>query len=534
MSAVNQPYVTASLVPDASVVSLEQTRLLIVGAIGSIGEGVNRPLFGAGTSAFLQASPNASYEQYSESAMLALLGAGSTFERWKAAKAGSNGVVPIDFLLTANTTTATTTLTVSVGAGELGGSLYVSVYDANQYNVTVDLSTAKTANELAAEIDAALSAYTTLPATVSVATNVVTLTWQDGFVPESTPIHVHTPIGSVASVAVSVSAQTAPDLIGVNAGLMDLIGDQRYTHIAWPDYFETKLNIVDDLLTERFNLFNDVASGAAWTTMTRETVIDLQTDTATLDTQNIIVVAAKLVNGLFDASIGADKTRSPDADVAFLAAAHARMLTPDASLVDLGFIADGTKDYSGGYHMASFPMHNIVIPYVKPANPRWYFTFAEQSLLNGSNVSTYGVNRSGTTTVSGNMLTMWKTDSAGNVNLTYQQVEYLYTAMTIREYMDSAARIKYANQRMTQGETVIGYSMVNQATVEEWVLSEYRKLGNIALVTKGAAADKSFRKALSVTLNPAQTRITIAATYEIVTHVGIVDFTIRTTTSYGA
>jgi hypothetical protein len=55
----------------------------------------------------------------------------------------------------------------------------------------------------------------------------------------------------------------------------------------------------------------------------------------------------------------------------------------------------------------------------------------------------------------------------------------------------------------------------------------------MTLVTKGGAAEKSFRKGLSVTLKPAQTRISIVATYEIVTHVGIIDMTLRTTTQYG-
>jgi hypothetical protein len=534
MSAVNQPYVTASLVPDASVASLAQPRVLIVGSISETGDGVKRPFFGEESEiAFLQAGTQSSYELSSDDAVRDLIGVGSVFERYKAAKAGSAQVVPIDFLLVNTFTTATTTITVSEVLGTAGGLLRLSVFDASQFTALINLSGLTTASEVADAISNALLGIPDLPAEVAALGAVVSVSWKDGFVTGSTPIHVSTPAGGSFAVAVSVSSQDAPVLTNVTAELLDLIGDTRYTHILWPDYFYSKINIIDDLLRERFNVFNDVASGAAWTSITLGSVVELQEATATLNSQNLIFVAAKKVNGLFGASIGADKTRLPDCDVAFLAAAHARMLTPDAGLTDLGFIAEGAKDYTGGYHMASFPMHNIVIPNVVPANPRWYFTHVEQALLNASNVSTYGVNRTGTTTISGNMLTMWKTDAAGNVNLTYKQAEYLYTAMTVREWMDSAARVKYGSQRMTNGETIIGHSMINQASVEEWVLSQYRNLANMTLVTKGGAAEKSFRKGLMVTLKPAQTRISFLATYEIVTHVGIIDMTLRTTTQYG-
>jgi hypothetical protein len=489
MSAVNQPYVTASLVPDASLASLAQPRILIVGSVGQVGTLDDsgeapvivyspRPVFDGAASVFAQAGTQSSYELSSDDAVRELIGVGSVFERYKAAKVGSAGLVPIDFLLVDNPNhNATTTITINdlSATQSPNGLLKLSVFDAAQFTVLIDLSTLNTSSEVASVIAGQLSSLTGLPATVDATTGVpvVTLQWIDGFVSGSTPIHVSTPVGGKYEVVLSESVADEPDLTNVNAALFDAIGDQRYTHILWPDYFYSKVNIIDDLLRERFNVFNDVASGAAWTSITRASVVELQSATATLNSQNLIFVAAKKVNGLFGASIGADKTRLPDCDVAFLAAAHARMLTPDASLTDLGFIAEGAKDYTGGYHMASFPMHNIVIPNVVPANPRWYFTHVEQALLNASNVSTYGVNRTGTTTISGNMLTMWKTDAAGNVNLTYKQAEYLYTAMTIREWMDSAARVKYGSQRMTNGDTVIGHSMVNQASVEEWVLSQY-------------------------------------------------------------
>ena len=514
MSSVNQPYVTANLVPDSSIVTVDKPRVLIVGTSANAA-------FVAPT--LLQLGQQSSYELATDSQMLSLLGRGSTLERWRAA----DKVTSLDLLIVPSAAGgATTTLTVAATSGTPAGKISVSAFDAARYAAEVEVTSASTAAGLAAAIASGLS-VATAPYSVAVAGAVITLTWQDGFKPASVPVHVTTPMGGAFSVTVAHTGDLLPSLTAVDAALFDVIGDQRYTHILWPDYYFSKIAVVDNLLKDRFNVFNDVASGASWSSMTRADVVTFQADTASLNTQNLILVATKL-NG----AQGSDKKRYPECDIAFIATAHARMLTDDADLTDLGFIAEGVNDYRGGLHMNSFPLHNIVIPTIT-ANPLQYFSHVEQKLLNDANISTYGANRTGTTTISGNMLTMWKTDALGNVNLTYQQAEYLYTAMAIREFMDRSARLKYANQRMTNGETILGFSMVNKASVEEWVLSKYRELANLALVTKGADAEKSFIKLLNVTLIPAQTRIDIVATYEMVTHVGTINYTIKTTTKYG-
>ena len=129
-------------------------------------------------------------------------------------------------------------------------------------------------------------------------------------------------------------------------------------------------------------------------------------------------------------------------------------------------------------------------------------------------------------------MTLWKTDTAGNPNNVWTPLEHIRTSSLVREYFASSARTKFGKTRMTNGDTVIGRSMVNKALVEVWAESVFQELGNLALVTAGALALEQFQKRLSVVLNTRQGEILINSEVEIVTHVGIINFNLRVTTQY--
>jgi hypothetical protein len=525
MSAVSNPYVSARLVPDYSQASLQNPRVLL---IGSIPIAKNAIFTGANRYAYLKLSPSISYETYADADMANLIGTGDLYWSWKAAKEASGGTVPIDLLLCKNVTASTATTKITFSAATKNGTLTVNPYDAYRFFSSIQCTSATTGAIIATSVANSLNAEIVKPYAATAAAAELTLTWVDNFNNASIPVHVTSTDPTYTATLVNAGAATPDQPL---SDVFDIIGDTKYTHYLWPDYFAASIQFLNTHLDGRFNEFNQVRSAGGWTVWT-DTRVNLLTATSTLNTQHLIIASANKINGLFGASVGADNPRAPNVNIAAIATTHALMLTSDADISNLGYVADGLKDYTGGAHMASFPVHNIKVKNTVPANPSWYFTHAEQKQLNDAGISTYGVNRTGTQNITGNFLTLWKTDAAGNVNKTWQQVEFLYTSFYVREWAFSSLKTRLANTRMTNGELVSGYSMVNKEAVEEMAVLIYRELGTMALCTSGTEAEKKFRAKLFVELNPKETKVTINATYEIVSHVGTIDHTMRITTNY--
>lgn len=525
MSSVNNPVVNVKLIPDLSEVTLSKPRTLIVGTVPA---SLNA-MFGANDTLLLGDGDGVGYELNSAKDMAALLGTGTTFHRWVAAAAGSNTYVPIDILLVKNKVVSTDkTIITFTGAATTKGTLKVALFDEFQFFANVNHEIGMTATAMASAVAALLDAPKNKPYTVASVSGVVTVTWLDGFVTDSIPVHVKTADAGLSPV-VAHTAKTTPTqpLIDV----FDIIGESRYTSILWPDYYRDTLQFATSFLGDRFNAENQIIDGVAYTTQTG-TLNTLTADTATLQSQALVIAGDRLINGVFGASIGSSDTKFPDARMAFLAVAIDRMRVDGADVTDIVDGARGLSDFTGGEALASLPYHNIAIPNTIPSNPKWYWSQSEQRILRENNISTWGVNRAGNTEISGDILTMWKTDAAGNTNSTWTPLEHLWTSSTVREYTDKALRIFLSKTRMTNGDIVFDRSMENEATIKNFIISVFRELGQLCLCTAGGAAEKKMIKTLSVKLNPSNQTVSVNAVFEIVTHVGNVDFNMRITTKY--
>ena len=119
MSGINNPIVNGKIVPDDSIAMLDRPRTLIVGTIPTNKNGI----FGSKKYAWLQRGVNTSYELADNATVSGLVGTGSVFHRWAAAKKGSNNDVPIDFLLVKNEAATTATTTITFTDTPTGGSV---------------------------------------------------------------------------------------------------------------------------------------------------------------------------------------------------------------------------------------------------------------------------------------------------------------------------------------------------------------------------------------------------------------------------
>ena len=524
MSSINIPDVSVNLVPEQSVGDLTRPRTLIVGTVPA----AKNAIFGADTSKFLQVSQQVSFEQVDDADIADMVGTGSLYHRIVMAKKGSNKLVPIDLLLVKNATATDTTTITFAAAATMKSTITVRVFIGFYFSASVKATAGLTATDIADAVAEQLNNSVNAPFTAAAAAGVVTLTWVDGFVTESTPVHVTTidtaVLPTIAHVSTTAPTQPLTDLF-------DSIGEQRYTGILWPEYYFDKVNVPNQFLLDRFNTYNDILDGVVYTTKTGG-LVDLIADTASLSGQPMCFTVDKLIDGLYGASIGSSSNSLPDVRKAFIAVAVDRMRVPDADLTDIVSGAEGLKDYVGGGELASLPYHNMPIPYTLADNPAWYFKHDEQKQLNDNNLSTMGVNRAGNTNITGNLVTMWKTDAAGNTNTVWTPLEHLWTSSVLREQVVADLRVFLGKTRMTNGDLVFGRSMVNQASIEEFLDNKFKEYGAKTWVTAGDEALEKFQARRFVTLTPSEQKVTLEAEYEIVTHVGSVVFTLRTTTQY--
>ena len=519
MTAVSNPIVTVKLIPDQSNVSLAPRRILVV---GTIAKSLNAIFEGSEKTAYLNISTGSSYEAVSDASMRTMIGDGDTYERFIMAKKASGGLVPIDLLLVKNEVAdgAGKTITVST-VPTINTTIKAFVYNKQRYSVAVAYKVGQTASDLAAALAAAFVAIDNKPFDVTVSGAALTVTYKDGLCLGYVPIHFECDDKTFKAIITgSETLPTAPQ-----NDLFDVIGDVRYTQILYPSYYRSKLTVVDSLLKDRFNTRNAVKDGRAYIGLCANLVNSLEA-TDEFNTQSIFVASSPLLDRANYAG-GANFT-TDDIYCAFMAGAIARMQTDGADITDLISGAEGLRDYSGGGHIASLPLHNMPVTDSIPTKSTLYWNQTEQEQLTAVGLSTWGANVKGNTVISGDCRTLWKTDAAGNENLTWSQLEFMETSSIVRERVDSWLRITTGKTRMTDGDIVSGLSMIDeQAMMEKWLVFYDKDLADLGLVIKGAKALKALRANTNFKFVFDKTKIEMTGKVTIVTHVGEVDYNMQ-------
>jgi hypothetical protein len=527
MSSVNNPVVNVNLIAGRSNVALSQRRVLVVGTVPA---SKNALFLGANKTRLFQDSKAVSYEQKTKPQLAALFDTGRLFHTFNQVVAGSNKQFPVDILIVKNEVEAADTSTITLtGTAQNAGTITVSVFDAFQFKATVDFKAGDTAAAIQGKIKDAFDSKINKPFVLSTSLGGLTLTWVDGFNTKSTPIHVAC---DDAGLVVVVAHDETTQVTQPTVDLFDIVGDTRYTSILFADYyFDAVESVLLPFLAGRLNSFNEILDGTGFVTNTG-TLSTLIADVATLNGEGVVVSGHRLIDGEFDASIGSADTQCPDMMMGFAVGALDRLLVDGADLTDLLSGLKGIKDYTGGMALASMSYANIPVANSLANLARYYFTHAQQEILKDNNVSTFGVNRAGTTNIIGRMLTLAKVDSAGNVSIIWKPLEHIRTSSVVREYIDLKTRQEYSNTRLTNGGTLIGRSMTNAQDVRVFLNSVYTELANEALLTEGGAALDTFNEKLDITISTATQTIKADMVVEIVTHVGNVIFNLVTTTDY--
>lgn len=409
---------------------------------------------------------------------------------------------------------ATGTITF-VGTATEAGTVQIVVGSEQNHKVTVAIASGDAVTAIALTAVAAINASPNVPVLASASVGVVTLTALNGGTYGNTfGIEV---IGSVAGVtgsAVVAMASGATD--PVLTGILDIVGDTRYQGIVWPYADDTA--VLRTFLDARFNVDNDILDGVGFISKT-DTLSNLTSTYGALNTRTLVVDGDKTISETNYK--GPSVIEIPVVKASMIASLRGLRLTANASIADIVISRSGGRDSFGGPALASKPYFTTPMRLIPVTRKSRGWTLTEIDVLNGvtTGVSTMGNNRAGNQVILGEQVTTYKTDSAGNPDVSFKFLNYVDTSSGAREFFVNQSRATWAQSRLTEGDLVPGRDMANQESIEAAFIGWYATLSgvNYVLTQAGETARTFFIDNLDVTLDLATGTVTVVMGTPLVT-----------------
>jgi phage tail sheath gpL-like len=502
MTTILQPKVNVQIVPSSETVANTGQKILFVGQKVAAGS--------ATAGALVENIANGGAED-------ALFGRDSMLATLIRANKVRNQQIQVDAIAlddNGSGVAATGTITV-VGTATEAGTLTVIAGSERNHKFAVAVADTDTETTVAAAIVAAVNADLDVPVTAGNVAGVVTFTANnDGTYGNSIPIEVRGSVAGITGTAVVGMASGATD--PVLTGVFDVIAEKRYQAIVWP--YPNDTAEVRTLLDARFNADGRVLDGVAFTAL-NDTAGNLATLAGALNSESLVIIGGKTETETNYA--GGDIVEIPMVKAAVFAGYRGlRLDEQGVSVSDLVITTNGPLDSFGGPALASKPYFNTPFAELLPIQTGRGFDDSEIETLTGTDgVSVLGNNIAGNTVISGEIVTTYKTDVAGNPDVTFGFLNFVDTASQSREYFFNNYRARFAQSRLTEGDVVKGRDMANATVVRSFSKRLYQDLSGVDFVLLEAGEDALlfFDANLVITIDKASGKVTIQMTVPIVT-----------------
>jgi phage tail sheath gpL-like len=425
--------------------------------------------------------------------------------------------------LNANAGGTAAVFTISfAGTASESGNVVVNVGSKSNNKVTVAIASGDTATTVATNVANAISFLTKKMYAPSSSVGVVTLTC----------IHKGTsgnwgPINAVLNgkfsgqlsgltVTIANTVVGATDPTAANStSIFDVIGTRRYQGVVW--LANTNNAIPSAWLDSRFNVNNRVLDGVAFCHVT-DSWVNALVAVGTSNSKSLVLFCDKQNN--ISGYYGASNQEPPHITLASFAALRALRLTEGAAITQY-LTTTAARDQFGGTALASLPYFNSTIPTLSVPYPNAGFTDTEITQLEAQGGSVIGQNSNGTNPLVGAVHTTYKTDPAGNPDISFKYLNYVDTMSAVREYFVNNYKKRYGQSRLTEGDVQYGRDMVNKALFEGYTDRLYGDLSgpDFVLCQDGEDAIIFFKKNRIVTLDLATGTINVNMLVPIVTQV---------------
>lgn len=504
MTMVSQPDVTVNIIAANTTVSNTAQKVLFVG---------QKVAAGTATSGELNEAIQ------NDGSWDTLFGANSQLAGMIRTARDLNKVTQFDAIALddASGTPASGSFAITGTATEVGTLTFV-VGSKVDYAFAIPVASGATAASLGALLEAAILANTECPVTASDTTGTVTLTADnDGSIGNKIPLQL---IGSVAGISVTTTAMSSGATDPTLTSVLDVIGDERYQTIVWP--YSSDIATVKTFLDARFNVTNAVLDGIAVIPMV-DTYANLVSTADALNSQSIVLLGDEVQSSTNHK--GASKVEMAHIKAAQFAAERSLRLTQDANIAQLVLSSNGALDSFGGPALASKPYFNTLLPNLPLTDTGKGFDRTEIEGLLTSGVTIFGNNRANNSSIMGEVVTTYKTDSAGNPDASFKFLNYVDTASNAREYFWNNLKKRFAQSRLTEGDVIRGRDMANAQVIEAYLTDLYADLAgpDYVLLQAGETALQYFNDNISVTLDLSLGKATVQMIVPIVTQLRVIN-----------
>ncbi len=516
MTTVRLPDITSSLLPASVKAAINPQKVLFIGQKTSGGT--------ATSGALVEniGNDNAWDGLFGKTSMLASIIRGARL---------LNGATQFDAIpLSDGAGTKAAGVVAFSGTATAAGTLTVYVGSKKNHAYTVAIASGDNATTVGATLLTALALDTKAQATAANVTGTVTFTAvHAGTYGNSFGLAV---AGSVAGITVALTAfasgATDPSL----TNLFDVVGSTRYRAVVWP--YSADLSTLTSFLDPRFNVNNDIQDGVGFTGLT-DTLSNTLSVLNAQNSQSLSINVDKLETATTSYK-GPAVLEIPVMKSAQFAAIRGLRLTDGANIGSL-VITRSSLDAFGGPALASKPYFNTPFSELELINAGMGWSDTETTQLRDAGGWVFGNNRAGNEVITGEVVTTYKTDAAGNPDSTFGFLNYVDTTSAIREYFVNNYRSRYAQFRLTAGALIRGRDSANADSLAAFAAELNADLGgpDFALTQTGQATingaqvnfDKLFSDNVNVTLDLVNGKAIIAVKLYVIVQLRIIQIPIQ-------
>lgn len=390
-------------------------------------------------------------------------------------------------------------------AGTATDTSDISIVIGSEYYHKYNISCAKdaTASQIATALKNKIDADTKAPFTASVSGAVVTITaGNTGTIYNNTAIYTE---GALEGITTTITAFSGGAVdCEVDDDILALIEQLRYQAIVSP--VEYGIQYIKTELDARFNTNNKVMDGVLFVDKT-DTLANHRTALASLNSQNVHYQCDKLVSA--DNYKGSSVPEFSYIKATYNATMRALRVSEGSQLSTV-VIGQYPDDIMGGTHNNSLPFFNSKCAYLNAIKPQYHWKSDEIKELNDNGGSVWNNNASDNGIVMGEQLTTYKTDSAGNEDITWKYLNYRDTESAVREYRFVNFKKDFAQSRMNDD---------TEKVVRNAFIKYYRALSSdkFRLLRSGKEALNFYKDNLKISLDFAKGQVTVYCLDPIVT-----------------
>lgn len=312
--------------------------------------------------------------------------------------------------------------------------------------------------------------------------------------------------GSVNGITTALTGWTGGATDPVLTNVFDVIGSERYQHIIFPS--EYGFDFIDDFLLDRWNVDNNYITGFGYTTIT-DTLANLKITANTLNNQALVVIGEKAQDST--SYKGSAMMEFDYFKTASSVAVISLRLTEGSNLSRILSVKDASNDLIGGVKSSSLPIMNTLLSNLSIIDVDKGWTQQEINELKDVGISTIGNNQSRNSVITGQFVTTYKTDVAGNPDTSWKFLNHALTATGASEYFYNNAKSDFAQSRLTNGITYGNVAIHNADTIRAKFLEYFNTLSgvNYLLLAGGKEQKAIFDKFLSITLDLPTGKVTV-------------------------